>query len=219
MLEGLSYRVVIALAAVILAPLAFFWGWDLLRIGYPESSVGWSLSDVSDDGRTLVIAYTASRCQSLDRIEKSEMASSVRILVVVDGQPYTCDDDDRLEAFRSDFELLRPLAGRELVDRHTGTRPYVHRRTVTWTFLELAASGRAVTISYLGSSCDELNRVRRRDTAKAVEIKVEVVPSLEGGCISGVRRERVVALGSPLGDRVLLDPRTAEPPPGFSAAP
>jgi hypothetical protein len=72
MLEGLSYRVVIALAAVILAPVAFFWGWDLLRIGYPESSVRWSLSDLSDDGRTLVISYTGSRCQSLDRIEKSD---------------------------------------------------------------------------------------------------------------------------------------------------
>ena len=90
---------------------------------------------------------------------------------------------------------------------------------MTWTFLELAASGRAVTISYLGSSCDELNRVRRRDTAKAVEIRVEVAPSLEGGCVSGVSRQRVVALGSPLGDRVLLDPRTARPPPGFPNAP
>jgi hypothetical protein len=177
--------------------------------------VRWSLSDLSDDGRTLVISYTGSRCQSLDRIEKSETASSVRILVVLDGHPYTCDDDDRLEAFRSDIELFRPLAGRELIDRHAGREPIVNRRAVPWTFRELAANGRGVTISYLGSSCDELNRVWRRDTAKAIEIKVEVAPSLEGGCVSGVQRQRIVALGSPLGDRMLLNPLTGEPPPGF----
>jgi hypothetical protein len=73
-----------------------------------------------------------------------------------------------------------------------------------------------MTISYLGSSCDELNRVERRELEDAVEVKVEVSPSLAGGCTAGVPRQRVVVFGSPLGDRVLLDPRTAEPPPGFS---
>jgi hypothetical protein len=212
----LSYRVPLGLAALVVAPLAFFWGWDLLRIGYPESSVPWTLADISDDGRTLAISYGGLTCQSLDRIEKSETERSVSILVVLDRPPYdSCDGDDGLESLRSDVELLQPLAGRDLVDRHTGTAPVVNERAVTWTFLELASSGRAVTISYLGSSCDELNRVRRRDTREAVEIRVEVALSLEGGCVSDVPRQRVVMLGSPLGDRVLLDPRTAEPPPGF----
>lgn len=212
-----SHRVLLALAAVILTPFAFLVGVGSSRIGYPESSVSWSLSDISDDGRTLVISYTGSRCESLDRIEKSETVSRVGILVVLDRPPFgICEDsDDSAEAFQSHVELLQPLAGRGLVDRHTERSPVVNQRAVTWTFLELASSGRAVTIWYIGSSCDELNRVRRRDTAKAVEIRVEVALSLEGGCVSGVPRQRVVALGSPLGDRMLLDPRTAEPPPGF----
>jgi hypothetical protein len=212
----LSYRVPLGLAALVIVPLAFFWGWDLLRIGYPESSVPWSLSDISDDGRTLAISYGGLTCQSLDRIEKSEEASSVSILVILDRPPYnSCGGDDGQESLRSDVGLLQPLAGRKLVDRHTGRPPVVNQRAVTWTFLELASSGRAVTISFLGSSCDELNRVRRRDTAKAVEIRVDVALSLSGGCVSDVPQQRVVMLGSPLGDRVLLDPRTAEPPPGF----
>jgi hypothetical protein len=215
MLEGLSYRFLLLIAAAILVPLAFFAGWQWLGVGYPRHSTPWSLLDVSDDGRTLTIGFVGSSCDSLDRIERSESATTVRLTAVLRRGPLAdgCDDGD---GYVEEVGLERGLAGRRLVDGHDGARPEILSRAVRWSLQGLAESGRAMTISYLGSSCDELNHVERRELEDAVEVKVDVSPSLVGGCTAAVQRERVVVFGSPLGERVLLDPRTAEPPPGFS---
>jgi hypothetical protein len=217
MLEGLSYRSLLAIAAAILVPLAFFAGWHWLGVGSRDHSAPWSLLGVSDDGRTLTIGFVGSSCDSLDGIEESESATTVRVTAVLRQGPFA-DNCDEGDGYIEEVGLERPLAGRRLVDGHSGKRPEVLSRAVPWALEGLAENGRAMTISYPGSSCDELNRVERRELEDAVEVKVEVSPSLAGGCKAGVARERVVVFGSPLGDRVLLDPRTAEPPPGFSEA-
>jgi hypothetical protein len=214
MLEGVSFRFLLALGAAVVIPASLFIGLDALNLGYAERASRWSLLDVSDDGRVLTIWSTVSTCESRARIEKSESAETVRIRFVVRRPPLAdCEDGD---ALRADVRLERPLAGRMLVDQHTGSRPEIIEQAPLWTLLGISGSRRTLTISFVGSSCDGLNRVERRETPRAIYVRVAVRPALEGGCVSGVRRRTEVALARPL-DRGLIDPRTGEPPPGFGA--
>jgi hypothetical protein len=215
MLEGLSFRFLLALGAAVVIPASLFIGLDALNLGYAERASRWSLLDVSDDGRVLTISSTVSTCESRARIEKSESAETVRIRFVVRRPPLAdCEDGD---ALRADVRLERPLAGRMLVDQHTGSRPEIIEQAPPWTLLGISESRRTLTISFVGSSCDGLNRVERRETPRAISVKVSVRPSLEGGCISDVRRRTEVALARAL-DRDLIDPRTGQPPPGLQEA-
>ncbi len=215
MLEGLSFRFLLLVAALILVPSGLLVGGNLLAIGHREHSTSWSLQDVSDEGRTLTIGYVGSSCDSPDRVEKSETATSVRILVVLHRSRFRrhCDEG---EGFVSDLALQTPLAGRALVDGHTGRRPHVAEHVAPWTLVDVSETGPALTISFRGSSCDELNRVDRRELRETTEITVRIALSLEGGCVADVLRRRVVALSRPLGDRGLRDGQTGRPPPGFS---
>jgi hypothetical protein len=210
--EGLTYRFLVALGAAVVIPATIFIGLDALKLGYAERASRWSLDGVSDDGRVLTISTSVSTCEALARIERSETPQTVRIRLVVRRPPFTDDCEDG-DALRAHVRLESPLAGRALVDQHTGSRPEIIEQAPPWTLIEISESRRTLNISFVGSSCDRLNRVERRETSKAIYVKVAVSPSLEGGCVAGVPRQAEVALAKPL-DRQLIDPRTGEQPPG-----
>jgi hypothetical protein len=140
MLEGLSYRSLLAIAAAILVPLVSFAGWQWLGVGYRHHSTPWSLLDVSDDGTMLTIGFVGSSCDSLDGIQKSESERTVRIRAVLRQGPFA-DNCDEGDGYVEEVELDRSLAGRRLVDGHDGSSPEVLDRAVPWTLQGLAESG------------------------------------------------------------------------------
>jgi hypothetical protein len=112
-MDTLSWRPLSLFVAGVLVIFGVAW----LQIDHSEVATNWELRGVSEDGRILTIGYLTSDCASLERVERGETSSVVRLKVILRVAHVDCDDGD---ATTTDVELARPLGSRKLVDAKTG---------------------------------------------------------------------------------------------------
>ena len=83
----------------------------------------WEPLGVSEDERTITIEYVADEgaCDSFDRVDRTEMASTVALTVVLRTRGENCPDISI--HYTREVELERPLGDRQLIDGRTGLAP------------------------------------------------------------------------------------------------
>jgi hypothetical protein len=127
--DGLSWRSLLYIGAGVVAFVALLVGGakalDRFFTDYREDVTRWEPKGVSDDGRTITVEYTTSRCNydQFDRVERVETASTVTLTVILRNRLERGDCEDIAIYHEKDVELDRPLGDRRLIDGRTGSTP------------------------------------------------------------------------------------------------
>jgi hypothetical protein len=205
----LTWKKPILGVAVAFLVVAGLFGAVFLLIGHREVSTSWELRRVSEHGRTVTIAYGRYPCESLERVEKSETASAVRLKVILRRPDAGCEGG----VFKTtDVELARPLGSREL---------FGEART-NWDVLDVSDDERALTVGYTLSGCESFERVKASETPEKIALTVVLLRRMDRKCDGWSAETTVVTLARPLGLRKLEDGETGLertfPPPYWPGA-
>jgi hypothetical protein len=130
-----SWRLLLAAGAAIAALAGVFAGLakvvDRLFIDYREAVAAWEPVGFSEDGRTITVRYSTSRCSydPFDRVERDETDSAATLTVITRYRIGGPGCDDVAVYHETDVELEEPLGDRRLLDGRIGAPPDPHSPT------------------------------------------------------------------------------------------
>jgi hypothetical protein len=194
----LTWKKPILGVAVAFLVVAGFFGAAFLLIDHRDISTTWELRGVSEDGRTVTIAYGRYPCESLERVEKSETASAVTLKVILRRPDAGCEGG----VFKTtDVELTRALGARELFGE----------ASTSWDLRGVSEDGGTLTIGYRRSSCESFKGVEKSEAAAKVALTVVLRQRTDVDCDRWEEEVMTeVALPRPLGSRKLVDGETGQ---------